>query len=104
MYMPRGPTEPLHHLEYAFRAVAGVERLEAKVKYAIRKRLLRKAPAEELYLNAQESGVISEVEFNRLRRVERLRRKAIEVDDFGLIEYRGRDKGSGYERRHRRAS
>jgi acyl-CoA dehydrogenase len=90
-YMPTDiVNEPLARLEHAFRLSIQSELASGKVRKALKaKKLSKKAPAE-LYKDALSAGVIAQAEYDSIAQAETARWAAIQVDDFGLEEYKNR--------------
>ena len=85
-------TEPeasrgLGRLEAAFAACSAAAAVQGRLKDAVKRGELQKAPAERLLAEALGKGLVSAAEAQTLRDAETLRRAAVEVDSFSLEEY-----------------
>ncbi len=97
IYMPKNANEPFAKLEQAFQLVVASDAAASKVKRAIRKKKLTKKPAAELYKDALAQGIITQDEYSSIEKAEGIRTQVIQVDDFGLEEYKGaRPSSSGF--------
>jgi len=94
MYVP-GPDEiGLGRLEAALdRAVPAIA-VEAKLRDALRKGLLDHAPGDALAEQARDAGLITEEEYEELRKAEEARREAIEVDAFDARHFPASQRGT----------
>ncbi len=91
IYMPTDAAkEPLARLEHAFRLTVQSELASGKVRKAVKAKKLAKKPPAELYKDALAAGVINQGEFDSIAASEAARWAAIQVDDFGLEEYKSR--------------
>jgi acyl-CoA dehydrogenase len=61
--------------------------VQGRLKDAVKRGELQKAPAERLLAEALGKGLVSAAEAQTLRDAETLRRAAVEVDSFSLEEY-----------------
>lgn len=80
--------EQMAEYEKAMLLSAQSEEVAAKVRRAVRKRQLAKQPPSELYKTALAQGVITQAEFDSVSAAEVIRNEVIQVDDFGLDEYK----------------
>jgi len=64
------------------------EEVAAKVRKAVKSKKLSKKPPKQLYQDALAQGVITQKEFESIDLAEKARYEAIQVDDFGLDEYK----------------
>jgi len=62
--------------------------VSSKVRKAVRKKILVKQHSSELFKSALSKGVITQSEFDNLSEAEVIRNQVIQVDDFGLEEYK----------------
>lgn len=86
--VPEGRDEPLGELEWAFRLSREAYHVGQKIKAAVRDGQLPKKRPHQLLDHALEEGVISEEEHEIVHRAEEAREQYIQVDEFGLDEYR----------------
>lgn len=89
IFLPKDVKEPLGRLENAFALTLASEAVFSKVRKAIKAKTLKKAPPAQLYKEAVDKGVITQAEFESIAKAEAARTDAIQVDDFGLMEYIG---------------
>ena len=75
-------------LEKAFDLTCQSEATSAKVRRAVRKKQLAKQPTAELYKTALSKGIITQQEYDTISQAEEVRNDVIQVDDFGLDEYK----------------
>ncbi|MBE0498877.1 MAG: acyl-CoA dehydrogenase [Campylobacterales bacterium] len=85
IYLPKNTQEALGRLEHAFRLSCQADLVAAKVKKALRSKVLQKG--ERLYADALASGVIDEAEYALLCEAKKVREEAIMVDAFSLSDY-----------------
>jgi len=91
IYIPTQEGEALALQEEAFKAIKRAEKVEGKVRKAIKqKRLPKKAKISVILKQAAEKGIISEAELVLLKKAEDLRFQATTVDDFSQEEYLGK--------------
>lgn len=91
MFLPKqssGRFEPMADLQEAFRVSVSSEKIAEKVFRAIRAKKLKKAPIAVAMKEAVAQGIITADEATTLERAEVLRNQVIQVDDFGLEEYK----------------
>ena len=90
LYVPEDASQPLGELERAFRLSRDAYHVGQKIKDAIREGTLPKKRPHQLLEEAREAGVITEEEVDLVRRADEAREQYIQVDEFGLEEYRRR--------------
>ncbi len=96
MFIPTNPaTDHLAALEQAYVLTLQVDDVADRVRKARHKKILPKLPPKELYAAAVEKGIITKEEFDKVAQAELLRDAVIQVDDFGLDEYKQGARGSG---------
>jgi acyl-CoA dehydrogenase len=89
IFVPTSEHEQLAKLEMAMRLTAESDAVNHKVRRAVKKKILSKQPAAELFKAALEKNIINQQEYDVLARAETLRNQVIQVDDFDLKEYKG---------------
>ncbi|MGE3262878.1 MAG: acyl-CoA dehydrogenase [Bacteriovoracia bacterium] len=90
-YLPKDSSkDQIALLEEAFRASKAAEATERKVKKAVRAKQLPKIKGAKLYEEALAKNVINKAEFDMLEHSEKLRWRAIQVDEFTLEQYKNR--------------
>jgi acyl-CoA dehydrogenase len=106
VFQSKRPDDQFRRLEEAFRLTLESEGVFTKVRRAVKKRQLKKAPPAELYAAAVQAGVITQAEADLVARAEEVRWETIQVDSFTLDEYfgRGSDTGSTHAAPDSRAS
>jgi acyl-CoA dehydrogenase len=87
VYIPTKPSEQLARLENAMKLVHQAEKVEKKIGKARREKLLPKIKGEALLEAAREKNVISQDEYQLMRKTAEARWDAIQVDDFSQSEY-----------------
>lgn len=87
IYMPKDPESAMGRLEAAFQAIKKAEPVEKKLKKAMRKKELPKAPLDLILDEAFEKKLISKDEYELIKEAEEKRMDAIQVDDFTDEEY-----------------
>jgi acyl-CoA dehydrogenase len=85
IYLPENTQEALGRLEHAFRLSCQADLVAAKVKQALRSKVLQKG--ESLYEDALALGVIDEAEYALLREAKKVKEEAIMVDAFSVSDY-----------------
>jgi len=90
LYVPEDASQPLGELERAFRLSRDAYHVGQKIKDAIRDGKLPKKRPHHLLEEAREAGVITDEEVDLVRRADEAREQYIQVDEFGLEEYRQR--------------
>lgn len=91
IFMPKSSAshpEPMADLQEAFRVSYSSEKIADKVFQAMRAKKLKKAPISVAMKEAVTQGIITADEAKTLERAEILRNQVIQVDDFGLEEYK----------------
>ncbi|MBX3040855.1 MAG: acyl-CoA dehydrogenase [Bdellovibrionaceae bacterium] len=83
-------TEQTARLDRAFRMVAQADAAEAKIRKAVKEKILPKKKASMLIDEARAKNVITEDEQRLLREADQVRFDAILVDDFSEDQYHGR--------------
>ena len=91
IYMPED--EHFSHLENTFALAHSGASVAKKVKKAVRQRLLPRMPAQQLYQAALAREVITKEELDLMQQIEQARYQAVQVDSFGLAEYKNRGNG-----------
>ena len=86
LYVPNAE-DSVGRLHNAFKAVKAAEGIEKKIRKAIRKKELPKIKGAGILPVALEKGVITQDEFDQVKKAEELRNDAIQVDDFGPEEF-----------------
>jgi acyl-CoA dehydrogenase len=82
MFIPREEKEPLARLDLALECAVEAEPIEAKLRNAVKSRILSAEAGPALAQQALEKNVITLREAETLQRLESLRRGCIMVDDF----------------------
>lgn len=82
------PGSPLAELEQAFTLAHDARTVEKKIDKAVKARTLPKKSADQLLPLAVEQGIVSEAEAQLIARLESLRNRVIQVDNFTPEEYR----------------
>jgi acyl-CoA dehydrogenase len=82
IFVPRAAHEPLAQLDAAMRLAVECEESEARIRAAVKAGTLKPSRGDDEARLAQEAGVITEAELERLDELRRLRREVIMVDDF----------------------
>lgn len=91
IYIPTKEGEFFALQEEAFKAVKNAEKIDGKIRKAIKKKqLAKKMKLVERLKQAVEKGIISEAELAILKKAEDLRYQATTVDDFSQEEFLGR--------------
>ncbi|MEF8815511.1 MAG: acyl-CoA dehydrogenase [Salinibacter sp.] len=88
LYVPQDTDQPLGELEHAFRLSREAYHVGQKMKDAIRDGTLPKKRLHQLLDAAVEQNVITEDERDLVHRADEAREQYIQVDEFGLDEYR----------------
>ncbi len=86
LYQPQQAGEPLYDLEQAFTLAIEAKPLYERIRQAVREGTLAAARPKHLADEAHAQGVISEQEFELLRKADRARRQDVAVDAFDLSE------------------
>ncbi len=87
IYLPTNPKEGLAIIDQAFKAVKQAEKIEKKVRQAVREKVLPKIKSDKIYDEALSKNVITKSEYDQLKKAADLRWNAIQVDDFSQKEY-----------------
>ncbi|WP_198598683.1 acyl-CoA dehydrogenase [Salinibacter altiplanensis] len=90
LYVPDDADQPLGELEHAFRLSRDAYHVGQKIKEAVRAGQLPKQRPPQLLEEAVKADVITEQERDLVHRADEARERYIQVDDFGLEEYRQR--------------
>lgn len=77
----------LGHLEAALRKASEALRIEAKLRAAVRKGIIDRAPGEAMASAGLAAGVISKAELEALHAADAAREEVIQVDAFEAVEY-----------------
>ncbi len=86
MYISNDPTQAIGRLERAYKTIKDAEAVEKKIRKAVKAKTLKKK-SKTLYEDALKASIISQDEFDLIKRAEALRYDAIQVDDFTEEEY-----------------
>lgn len=86
MYVTDDPTQAIGRLERAYKTIKEAEGAEKKVRKAVKARTLKKK-SKTLLEDALKASVISQAEYDLIKRAEALRYDAIQVDDYTQEEY-----------------
>lgn len=87
IYLPKGENEAVTRLDVAFKAVKQAEEIERKVRKAVRAKTLPKIKGDKIYDEAVAKNVITQQEYDQIKKAAALRWDAIQVDDFTESEY-----------------
>ncbi len=87
VYIPTEENVGLGLLDRAFKAVKQSEKIEKKVRQAIRDKKLPKIKSDLIYDEALSKNVITQDEYSQVKKAAELRWQAIQVDDFSQQEY-----------------
>jgi acyl-CoA dehydrogenase len=87
LYVPKEANEQVVRLERAYAAVKAAEAVDRKLRQAVKAGTLPKMKGPKLAAEALKKGVLSQTEFEALKKAEELRWDAIQVDDFSEDEY-----------------
>lgn len=101
IYLPKDPNEQMRRLETAFALTLESEAVFSKVRKAMKAKIIKKAPAAQLYKEAVDKNVITPSEFEIIAKAEAARTDAVQVDDFGLIEYANQNTGADVGTAHK---
>jgi acyl-CoA dehydrogenase len=88
IFVSKDENEQMGKLEKAFVLSTQSENVSAKVRRAVRKKILPKQPTAELFKSALAKEIITQAEYDSLSQAELIRNQVIQVDDFGLDEYK----------------
>lgn len=86
MFIPKDPEVAIGRLDHAYATIKEAEGVEKKVRKAVKAKQLNKK-SKTLLDDALKAQVITQSEFDLLKRAEELRYDAIQVDDFTQEEY-----------------
>ncbi len=87
IYLPTGPDEQLARVDSAFNLVLQNQKPEKKIKLAMREKKLNKKPVKLALDDALSKKIISQHEYDALKKACAARLDAIQVDDFSQEEY-----------------
>jgi acyl-CoA dehydrogenase len=90
IYMPKDPEEALSRLDLAFKMVKKAEGVEKKIKNAIRAKTLPKKRIPQVMEEALQKNVITQEEFDTIKKAQEMRDDAIQVDSFTQERYMAR--------------
>jgi acyl-CoA dehydrogenase len=90
IYMPTDPSEALAKLDQTFKMVKKAEGIERKIRKAVKAKTLPKGRVPQLLDQALEKQVITQEEFNTIKKAEEMRNDAIQVDSFTQERYLAR--------------
>lgn len=90
IYLSRDRKDPLGRIEFALEMAQTEEKIERKIRAAVKDGKLPKGKASKLASKAMEAGIISKEEFEELKLASEARWEEIQVDDFSEQEYKGR--------------
>lgn len=90
IYLSDDPEEPLTRLDNAFKMVKKAETIERKIRKAVKDKTLPKKRASFLLDEALQKNVITQEEFDTIKKAEEMRNDAIQVDSFTQEEYLNR--------------
>jgi acyl-CoA dehydrogenase len=93
IYLPTNEKEGVAIVDNAFKAVKQAEKVEKKVRQAVRDRVLPKIKSDKIYDEALVKKVITQSEYDQLKKAADMRWNAIQVDDFSQKEYLDRRGG-----------
>jgi len=88
LYVPETTDQPLGELEEAFRLSREAYHVGQKIKDAVRDGRLPKKRPHQLLDEARDEGIITDEEYDLVRRADEAREQYIQVDSFELDEYR----------------
>ncbi len=89
IYLPKEKTEQVTRLDFAMKTVLAAEAVEKKVRDAVKAKVIARKKGPELFLDAKNKGVITDIEFALLKESNEIRLDAIQVDDFTEAEFVG---------------
>jgi acyl-CoA dehydrogenase len=89
IYLPKDRNEQVARLDFAMHTVLAAEAVEKKVRDAVKAKVIARKKGPELFLDAKNKGVISEIEFALLKEANEISLDAIQVDDFTEAEFVG---------------
>ncbi len=91
IYLPDDPTNPLTRLDQTFKMVKSAEAVERKIKQAVRAKTLPRKRVAQLFDEALAQKVISQEEYDMVKKAQEMRNDAIQVDSFTQEEYVNRE-------------
>ncbi len=91
IYLSDDPEEPLTRLDNAFKMVKKAEAIERKIRKAVKEKTLPKKRASFLLDEALQKNVITQEEYDTIKKAEEMRNDAIQVDSFTQEEYLNRE-------------
>ena len=89
IFIPNSRTDGLGRLEYAFELALVAEKIEKRIRDAVRRKILPKGKTEALKQRAVELGIINAQDLKDLELAKAAYWDAIQVDDFSDEEYFG---------------
>lgn len=95
IYLPNNDKEAITRIDNAFKAVKKAEEFERKVRQAVRDKKIPKIKSDKVYDEALKAGVLTQSEFDQIKKAAELRWDAIQVDDFTQQEYVNHKGGIG---------
>lgn len=95
IYLPVHEKEAITRLDNAFKAVKKAEDIDRKVRKAVRAKTIPKIKGDKLYDEALKANVITQQEFDQIKKASALSWDAIQVDDFSQQEYVNHTGGVG---------
>ena len=90
IYLSNDPLDPLARLDQTFKVVKKAEAIERKIRKAVKQKTLPKGRVPKLMDQAVEKGVITQEEYDTLKKAEEMRNDAIQVDSFTQQRYLAR--------------
>ncbi len=100
IYVPKSEKDGLGRLETAFHAVKAAEAIEKKIRAAVKNGVIPKKRGADYTALAIEKGVITQAEFESMKRADDLRWDAIQVDDFSQDEYANHNSHKRFSQQH----
>jgi acyl-CoA dehydrogenase len=88
IFTSKGGSDQMAKLEKAFELSTSSDATSTKIRRARRKGVLAKQPPAELNKSALAKGIITQAEYDEISAAEKIRAEVIQVDDFGLDEYK----------------
>jgi acyl-CoA dehydrogenase len=77
----------LAKIDMTFKAIKGIEPIEKKLRKAVKAKLIPRKKGLALAEEGHKAGVISQEEFDQVKKAEEMRLDCVQVDDFGPEEY-----------------
>ena len=87
IYMSDDPEDPLTRLDQTFKYVKKAQDIEKKIRKAVKDKTLPKKRVRFLFDMALEKSVITQEEFDVLKKSQEMRNDAIQVDSFTQDQY-----------------